>query len=86
VFVGSGAPKGKELELPGRRDTDRIHIGITWLESVAFGHIDKVGERVLIIASAIRHGLLPSSLRLAPKTSKSWRASRGNSSRPRNGN
>jgi len=49
VFVGSGAPKGKELELPGRHDTDRIHIGITWLESVAFGHIDKIGERVLII-------------------------------------
>jgi ferredoxin len=49
VFVGSGAPKGKELELPGRRDTDRIHIGISWLESVAFGHIDRIGERVLII-------------------------------------
>ena len=49
VFVGSGAPKGKELELPGRRDTDRIHIGIDWLESVAFGHLDRIGERVLII-------------------------------------
>jgi NADPH-dependent glutamate synthase beta subunit-like oxidoreductase len=49
VFVGSGAPKGKELELPGRHDTDRIHIGITWLESVAFGHIERVGRRVLII-------------------------------------
>ena len=49
VFVGSGAPKGKELELPGRYDTDRIHIGIAWLESVAFGHIDSIGERVLII-------------------------------------
>ncbi len=49
VFVGSGAPKGKELELPGRRDSDRIHIGIAWLESVAFDHIDKIGERVLII-------------------------------------
>jgi formate dehydrogenase beta subunit len=49
VFVGSGAPKGKELDLPGRRDTDRIHIGIAWLESVAFGHIERVGERVLII-------------------------------------
>ncbi len=49
VFVGSGAPKGKELELPGRHDTDRIHIGITWLESVAFGHIGSIGERVLII-------------------------------------
>ncbi len=49
VFVGSGAPKGKELELPGRHDTDRVHIGIAWLESVAFQHIDKVGARVLII-------------------------------------
>jgi formate dehydrogenase (NADP+) beta subunit len=49
VFVGSGAPKGKELILPGRHDTDRIHIGITWLESVAFGHIESIGERVLII-------------------------------------
>ncbi|MGH8142589.1 MAG: FAD-dependent oxidoreductase, partial [Steroidobacteraceae bacterium] len=49
VFVGTGAPKGKELELPGRHDSDRIHIGITWLESVAFGHINSIGERVLII-------------------------------------
>jgi NADPH-dependent glutamate synthase beta subunit-like oxidoreductase/ferredoxin len=49
VFVGSGAPKGKELDLPGRHDTDRIHIGIEWLESVHFGHIDAIGERVLII-------------------------------------
>ncbi len=49
VFVGSGAPKGKELVLPGRHDTDRIHIGITWLESVAFGHIESIGEKVLII-------------------------------------
>jgi NADPH-dependent glutamate synthase beta subunit-like oxidoreductase len=49
VFIGSGAPKGKELELPGRRLSDRIHIGITWLESVAFGHIGSIGERVLII-------------------------------------
>jgi formate dehydrogenase beta subunit len=49
VFVGSGAPKGKELELPGRRDSQRIHIGITWLESVAFGHIGSIGEQVLII-------------------------------------
>ncbi len=49
VFVGSGAPKGKELELPGRHDSNRVHIGIAWLESVAFQHIDKIGERVLII-------------------------------------
>jgi len=49
VFVGSGAPKGKELEIPGRRDTDQIFIGIEWLESVHFGHITSVGSRVLII-------------------------------------
>jgi len=49
VFVGSGAPRGKELELPGRHDTENIHIGIDWLESVAFEHIEAVGENVLII-------------------------------------
>jgi NADPH-dependent glutamate synthase beta subunit-like oxidoreductase len=49
VFVGSGAPKGKELEIPGRHDTDQIFIGIEWLESIHFGHIDSVGTRVLII-------------------------------------
>jgi NADPH-dependent glutamate synthase beta subunit-like oxidoreductase len=49
IFIGSGAPKGKELNLPGRHGTARIHIGIAWLESVAFAHTDKIGERVLII-------------------------------------
>ena len=50
VFVGSGAPKGKELKLPGRQEgAANIHIGIQWLESVAFKHIDKIGDRVLII-------------------------------------
>ncbi len=49
VFVGTGAPRGKELELPGRHDTKNIYIGIDWLESVAFEHIEKVGENVLII-------------------------------------
>jgi len=49
VFVGSGAPKGKELVLPGRYDTDQIFIGIEWLESIHFGHISSVGEKVLII-------------------------------------
>ena len=52
IFVGSGAPRGKDLELPGRRDpavAEHIHIGIDWLGSVAFQHIDKIGERVLII-------------------------------------
>ena len=49
IFVGTGAPKGKNLEIPGRYDSDRIHIGIEWLESVAFDHVDSIGERVLII-------------------------------------
>ena len=49
IFVGTGAPHGRELDLPGRHDSDQIHIGIAWLESVAFEHIDSVGERVIIV-------------------------------------
>jgi formate dehydrogenase (NADP+) beta subunit len=52
VFVGSGAPKGKELEIPGRYEgnaKDAIHIGIEWLAGVHFGHIESIGQRVLII-------------------------------------
>ncbi len=49
VFVGSGAPRGKELDIPGRWDTDQVHIGIEWLGSVHFGHIEKIEPRVLII-------------------------------------
>ncbi len=49
VFVGSGAPRGKNLEIPGRYESDRIHIGIDWLGSVAFGHTEKIGEKVIII-------------------------------------
>jgi formate dehydrogenase beta subunit len=49
VFVGSGAPRGKELDIPGRHDTDRVQIGIEWLEAVHFGHVESIGERVLII-------------------------------------
>ncbi len=50
VFVGSGAPRGKDLQVPGRQEAAaNIHIGIAWLESVAFGHLDRIGERVLII-------------------------------------
>ena len=49
VFVGSGAPRGRNLEIPGRYDSDRIYIGIDWLESVAFEHIDSIGENVVIV-------------------------------------
>ena len=50
VFIGTGAPKGKELDIPGRTEADaNVHIGIEWLESIHFGHIEEVGERVLVI-------------------------------------
>ncbi len=71
VFVGTGAPKGKELELPGRHETNRIHIGITWLESIAFGHINSIGERVLIIGVGnTAMDCCRSSLRLGAKSVK----------------
>ncbi len=50
VFVGSGAPRGRDLEIPGRREAAaNIHIGIDWLSSVAFGHITKIGKRVIVL-------------------------------------
>ncbi|MDB2544534.1 FAD-dependent oxidoreductase [Woeseiaceae bacterium] len=49
VFVGTGAPKGKELDLPGRFESNNVHIGIEWLESVAFEHVESIGKKVLII-------------------------------------
>ena len=50
VFVGTGAPKGKELDIPGRKEADaNVHIGIEWLESLHFGHVTSVGKRVLVI-------------------------------------
>ncbi len=50
VFVGTGAPRGRNLELPGRAEgAANIHIGIDWLSSVSFGHISKVGKRVIVL-------------------------------------
>ena len=50
VFVGSGAPKGKELDIPGRWDApEQIHIGIEWLANIHFGHLKRIEPRVLII-------------------------------------
>ncbi|MGH6767843.1 MAG: FAD-dependent oxidoreductase [Xanthobacteraceae bacterium] len=50
VFVGSGAPRGRELEIPGRKEAAKnIHIGIDWLSSVSFGHIDKIGKHVIVL-------------------------------------
>jgi len=71
IFVGSGAPKGKNLAIPGRDETDRIHIGIEWLESIAFEHIAKIGERVLIIGVGnTAMDCCRSSLRLGAKDVK----------------
>ncbi len=50
VFVGSGAPRGRDLSLPGRTEAAaRIHIGIDWLSSVSFGHVTKIGKRVIVL-------------------------------------
>jgi formate dehydrogenase (NADP+) beta subunit len=50
VFVGTGAPKGKDLEIPGRREAAKnIQLGIDFLTSVAFGHVEKIGRRVIVI-------------------------------------
>ncbi|HEU0215103.1 MAG TPA: FAD-dependent oxidoreductase [Stellaceae bacterium] len=50
IFVGSGAPRGRNLEIPGREEAaENIHIGIDWLSSVLFGHIHKIGRRVVVL-------------------------------------
>ncbi|MBM3570769.1 MAG: 4Fe-4S dicluster domain-containing protein [Alphaproteobacteria bacterium] len=50
IFVGSGAPRGRDLEIPGRQEAAaNIHIGIDWLSSVSFGHITKIGKRVIVL-------------------------------------
>ncbi len=50
VFVGCGAPRGRDLELPGRQEAKaNIHIGIDWLASVSFGHITSIGRRVIVL-------------------------------------
>jgi len=50
VFVGCGAPRGRDLDVPGCNEAvEHIHIGIDWLSSVSFGHIDKIGRRVVVL-------------------------------------
>ncbi len=50
IFVGCGAPRGRDLPLPGRHEAAaNIHIGIDWLSSVSFGHITKIGKRVIVL-------------------------------------
>ncbi len=50
IFVGSGAPRGRNLDIPGRKEgAKNIHIGIDWLSSVSFGHTSKIGKRVIVL-------------------------------------
>jgi len=50
IFVGTGAPRGRDLDLPGRKEAAKnIHIGIDWLSSVSFGHVSKIGKRVIVL-------------------------------------
>jgi NADPH-dependent glutamate synthase beta subunit-like oxidoreductase len=50
VFVGSGAPRGRDLDIPGRKEAaKKIHVGIDWLASVSFGHVTSVGRRVIVL-------------------------------------
>ena len=50
IFVGTGAPRGRDLDIPGRREAAaNIHIGIDWLASVSFGHIERIGKRVIVL-------------------------------------
>src|SRR5690349_3218301 len=50
VFVGCGAPRGRDLDIPGRKEAAKnIHIGIDWLSSVSFGHIERIGKRVIVL-------------------------------------
>ena len=50
VFVGSGAPRARELDVPGRTEAAaNIHLGINWLASVSFGHVTSIGRRVIVL-------------------------------------
>ncbi len=50
IFVGCGAPRGRNLDIPGRQEAAaNIHIGIDWLSSVSFGHTSKIGKRVIVL-------------------------------------
>jgi NADPH-dependent glutamate synthase beta subunit-like oxidoreductase len=50
IFVGCGAPRGRELDIPGRKEAAaNVHIGIDWLSSVSFGHTEKIGRRVIVL-------------------------------------
>jgi formate dehydrogenase (NADP+) beta subunit len=50
IFVGTGAPRGRDLDVPGRKEAGaNIHIGIDWLSNVSFGHVERIGKRVVVL-------------------------------------
>lgn len=50
IFVGTGAPKGKDLDIPGRKEADAsVHVGIQWLANVAFEHTNTIGKKVIVL-------------------------------------
>ena len=50
VFVGTGAPKGRSLRIPGYEEAkENIHIGIEFLAGVAFEHRESVGKKVIVL-------------------------------------
>ena len=50
IFIGTGAPRGRDLEIPGRHEAAaNIHLGIDWLSSISFGHVHSIGKRVIVL-------------------------------------
>ena len=72
IFVGTGAPKGKDLNIEGRQEAAKnIHIGIDFLTSIAFEHIDSIGKRVIVLGGGnTAMDCCRSSLRLGAKDVK----------------
>tara|TARA_B100000029_G_scaffold11382_1_gene12170 strand:+ start:2964 stop:4964 length:2001 start_codon:yes stop_codon:yes gene_type:complete len=72
IFVGTGAPKGKDLNIEGRQEAEKnIHIGIDWLTSIAFGHTTSVGKKVIVLGGGnTAMDCCRSSLRLGAKDVK----------------
>ena len=59
VFVGCGAPRGRNLEIPGRQEAAaNIHVGLDWLASVYFGHVTQVKKRVIVLGGGNTANLL----------------------------
>ena len=72
IFVGTGAPRGRDLGIPGRKEAAaNIHIGIDWLSSVSFGHITKIGR-----ASSCSAAAIPRWIAAAPRAGSAARRSR----------